>query len=119
MKKIKAIGIKEEGKPYRVVNAKTFREQLDALPKGKYQHTVERYYKKASPVQFGWLYGSIYPLSLIALNDAGYEFTNIDQVDLFWKSLFANKEFLNRETGEIICGLFVGLFPGHLSFLLR
>ena len=102
MKKIKAIGLKEEGKPYRVVNAKTFREQLDALPKGKYQHTVEKYYKKASPPQFGWLYGLVYPQTLIALNDAGYEFTNVDQVDLFWKSMFANKEVLNRETGEIM-----------------
>jgi hypothetical protein len=44
----------------------------------------------------------VYPLSLIALNDAGYEFTNIDQVDIFWKSLFANKDVLNRETGEIM-----------------
>jgi hypothetical protein len=102
MKKIKAIGIKEDGKPYRVTNAKIFREQLDALPKGKYQHTVEKYYKKASPPQFGWLYNSVYPLSLIALNDAGYEFTDIDQVDIFWKTLFANKEVLNRETGEIM-----------------
>jgi hypothetical protein len=102
LKKIKAIGIKEEGKPYRVTYAKLFREQLDALPKGKYQHTVEKYYKKASPPQFGWLYAVIYPLSLIALNDAGYEFTNVDQVDIFWKCMFANKEVIVRETGQIL-----------------
>jgi hypothetical protein len=102
MKKITAIGFKEEGKPYRVQDAKTFREQLDALPKGKYKHTVEKYFKKASPPQFGWLYALIYPMSMIALNDAGYEFTNTDQVDVFWKSMFANKEVLVRETGQIM-----------------
>jgi hypothetical protein len=102
MKKIKAIGVKEEGKPYRVVFAKAFREQLDALPKGKYQHTVEKYYRKASLLQFGYLYGIVYPLSMIALNDAGYEFINIDQVDMFWKGMFAYNQFVNRETGEIM-----------------
>jgi hypothetical protein len=102
MKKVKAIGIKEAGKPYRVVNSKTYREQLDALPPGKYQNTTEKYKKKATPLQFGYLYGLVYPLSLLALNEAGYEFVNIDQVDIFWKSMFANKEILNRETGEIM-----------------
>jgi hypothetical protein len=102
MKKIKAIGVKEQGKPYRMVNAKQFRVDLDSLPSGKYQHTVEKYHHKATPLQFGYLYGVVYPLSMIALNDAGYEFTNIDQVDQFWKGLFANKEIINRETGEVM-----------------
>jgi hypothetical protein len=102
MKKVSAIGIKEEGRAYRIVNASSYQMQLDLLPPGKYQTTTEKYKRKASPSQFRWLYGSIYPLSMIALNDAGYEFTNVDQVDLFWKSIFANKEVLNRETGEIL-----------------
>ena len=102
MKKITAVGIKEEGKPYRVIHANVFRADLDSLPVGKYTHTVEKYHKKASHEQFKYLYGVVYPLSLIALNDAGYEFTNIEQVDLFWKGIFANKEILNRESGEIM-----------------
>jgi len=102
MKKITAIGIKEEEKPFRVTFQKEFRQSLDNLPKGKYKMTVEKYQRKATPDQFGWLFGSIYPLSLLALNDAGYEFTNVDQVDIFWKCMFANKEVLNRETGEIM-----------------
>ena len=102
MKKITAIGFKEDGKPYRVQYAKVFRQELDNLPKGKYQHTVEKYKRKASHPQFKYLYGLVYPLSMIALNDAGYEFVNVDQVDNFWKSMFANKEVLNRETGEIL-----------------
>ena len=102
MKKVTAIGIKEVDKPYRIVNTSAYRMQLDLLPPGKYQNTTEKYKKKASPPQFRWLYGSIYPLSMIALNDAGYEFTTIDQVDIFWKGMFANKDVLNRETGEIM-----------------
>ena len=102
MKKITAIGIKEEGKPFRVSTQKVFQDSLNNLPKGKYRIIIEKYFKKSSPAQFGWLYACIYPLSLIALNDAGYEFTDIDQVDIFWKSMFSNKEILNRETGEIM-----------------
>ena len=102
MKKITAIGVKSEGKPFLLLSKKVFNESLDNLPDGKYKLTIEKYYKKSSSNQFGWLYNCIYPLSLIALNDAGYEFTNIDEVDQFWKSLFANKEILNRETGEIM-----------------
>ena len=102
MKKITAYGIKEEGKPYRVINANVFRHDLDSLPKGRYKHTVEKAYNKASHLQFSYLYAVVYPLSLIALNEAGYEFVMIDQVDSFWKTLFANKEILNRETGEIM-----------------
>jgi hypothetical protein len=102
LKKVTAIGIKEENKPFRVVNTKVFRTDLDTLPKGKYQIAVEKYKRKASHEQFKYLYGLVYPLSMIALNDAGYEFVNIDQVDAFWKSMFANKEVLNRETGEIL-----------------
>ena len=102
MRKITAIGIKEDGKPYRIVNVKVFRSDLDSLSKGRYITTVEKYYKKASHEQFKYLYGVVYSLSMIALNDAGYEFTTIDQVDTFWKSIFANKELLNRESGEIM-----------------
>jgi hypothetical protein len=102
MNKLVYIGIKEDFKPFRVQSASVMKIELDALPKGKYKVIVQKYYKKASPSQFAWLYGSIYPLSMIALNDAGYEFVNIDQVDTFWKMMFANKEVLNRETGEIL-----------------
>ena len=102
MKKITAIGIKEEGKPFRIQNKTGLESSLNDLPNGKYKLTIDRYFNKSSPAQFGWLYACIYPMSLIALNDAGYEFVNVDEVDIFWKSMFANKEILNRETGEIM-----------------
>ena len=102
MIKIQYIGLKEDDKPFRIVNSKQLKTELDSLPKGRYQMIVDKYKRKASHPQFKYLYGLVYPLSMIALNDAGYEFTNIDQVDVFWKSMFASKEVLNRETGEIL-----------------
>ena len=100
--KTQTSGIKEKGKPFHIINSVAFKRDLDLLPIGRYRITVEKYYNKASHEQFKYLYGLVYPLSLIALNDAGYEFTNVDQVDIFWKGIFANKEILNRETGEIM-----------------
>lgn len=102
MKKLIYYTDKEEGKPYKMLNPSLMRSELDALPKGRYKMTIEKFHRKATHLQFGYLYGLVYPLSMIALNDAGYEFVNIDQVDLFWKSLFANKEVMNRESGEIL-----------------
>ena len=102
MKKLIYYTDKEEGKPYKMLNPSLMRSELDALPRGRYKMTVEKFHRKATHLQFGYLYGLVYPLSMIALNDAGYEFVNIDQVDLFWKSLFANKEVMNRESGEIL-----------------
>lgn len=102
MKKIQVIGYKEEDKPFQMPMANTFRQQLDTLPPGKYQITVTKYQKVATHQQFGYLYSIIYPLSMIALNNAGYEFTEIDQIDIFWKDMFAAKSLLNRETGEIM-----------------
>jgi len=102
MKKLIYYTDKEEGKPYKYLNPSLRQQELDSLPKGRYRETIEKFHRKATHLQFGYLYGLVYPLSMIALNDAGYEFVNIDQVDLFWKSLFANKEVMNRESGEIL-----------------
>jgi hypothetical protein len=100
--KVTAIGYKEEGKHFQINLESLFWKQLDEFLPGKYQIIVEKYKRAATHQQFKYLYSVVYPLSMIALNNAGYEFTNIDEVDQFWKSLFAAKEFLNRETGEIM-----------------
>lgn len=102
MKEITTFGEVEEGKPFRWLRSDQFRVMLDQLPKGRYVITAKKYHPKATHKQFGWLYGHVYPLSMIALRDAGYEIENIDQVDDFWKIMFANKEVFNRETGEVI-----------------
>ena len=99
--KIQYIGIKEDGAPFRVVNAKLLTEELNRLPKGRYRLTVEKYKKNKSNPQLGYLFACVYPLSLRLLNDAGWEIADIDEVDMFWKSRFANREIVNRNTGEI------------------
>ena len=102
MKKIQVLAVKEDGKPFRVLQAKVLREMLDRLQSGKYRLTVEKYARKAAASQLGYAYGYVYSSSLLALNDAGYEFTNLEQVNDFWMMMFATKDILNRETGEIM-----------------
>jgi hypothetical protein len=101
VKKVTAIGIKESGKPYRIVNTKLFREELDSLPVGRYRITVDKLRKEKSHPQLGYLFACVYPLSMQLLNDAGWEITSIEQCDAFWKDLYAKKEVINRHTGEI------------------
>lgn len=102
MKKIQAIAIKGDQKALEIPNRHIFDSSVKGLPKGKYKITIEKYFNKSTPSQFGWLYACVYPHSLIALRDAGYEFITIEEADLFWKMLFANKSVLDRHTGEIV-----------------
>jgi hypothetical protein len=101
MKKISAFGLKKDG-VFKTIPPEELKKQINALPEGKYKITVEKWYKKSTPPQFGYLFGVVYPLSLEALNDAGYEFSSIEECDLFWKSIFANRQVLNQETGELV-----------------
>lgn len=102
MKRISAIGVKEDGKAFRVVNGKLLTEDLNGLPKGRYRLTVEKLHKQKSNPQLAYLYGCVYVFVLKALNDAGWEFTSIDEVDEYCKSMFSSKEIVNRHTGEIM-----------------
>jgi hypothetical protein len=102
MQKITAIAVKEEGKPFRVINSKLLKADCDGLPKGRYRLTVEKYRKNKSNSQLGYLFAAVYPLVLQHLNDAGWEFTTLDQVDAKCKELFSDQEVLNRDTGEIM-----------------
>lgn len=100
--KIEAIAIKEDGKAFRIVNRALLDKELTGLPKGRYRLIIEKYRKKKSNPQLAWLYGQVYPLVLKALNDAGWEFTSIEEVDEYCKSMFASREVLNRHSGEIL-----------------
>jgi hypothetical protein len=102
MKKLTAFATKEKDKPFVIHNKDAFNKSISQLPDGKFKITIEKYYKKATTNQFGWLYAVVYPLSWIALNEAGYEFETIEEIDDFWKTLYANRPVLNRETGEIV-----------------
>jgi hypothetical protein len=102
MLRIQYIGIKEIGKPFRVINSKLLKQECDRLPKGRYQLTIEKKRNKKSNAQLGYLFAVIYPLVLQHLLDAGWEFTSVDEVDIYLKKMFAGQEIVNRNSGEII-----------------
>lgn len=102
MKKIKYIAVKEDGKAFRVINARLLREETDRLPKGRYDMIIQKHVKNKSNPQLGYLFAGVYPLVLQALNDAGWEFTSIDEVDEYCKSMFSSREIINRHSGEIM-----------------
>ena len=98
--KLEHIAVKDDS--FRVVNKALLDKELIELPKGRYRLIIEKYRKKKSNPQLAWLYGQVYPLVLKALNDAGWEFTSIEEVDEYCKSMFASREVLNRHSGEIL-----------------
>lgn len=102
MSKISYIAIKDDNKPLRIVNKALLKEETDRLSKGRYRLIIEKLRKNKSNPQLAWLYGQIYPIVLKALNDAGWEFTTVDEVDEYCKSMFSSREVLNRHTGEIM-----------------
>lgn len=102
MTKLTYIGIKEDNKPFRVVNSRLLSDDLNNLPKGRYRLVIDKYRKQKSNPQLGYYFSAVLPLSMQLLNDAGWELTDTDQVDAFWKSQFANREIINRNTGEVM-----------------
>ena len=102
MIRVQAIGLKEKGKPFRVISSENFKKELNEIPEGKYRIRVTKYQKDKSCPQLGYYYACVLPMSWTLLTDAGWEFSSLDEVDIFWKSKFANKEIVNRNTGEVI-----------------
>lgn len=102
MKSIKYIGIAEAGK-FRIVNDKLFREELSRLGNGRYDVVIQKHRRSKSNPQLGYLFGCVYPLFLRAAIDMGWEdFTSVEDVDVWCKSMFAGKEIINRQTGQIM-----------------
>lgn len=100
--KLEHICIKEDGKAFRIVNRALLDKGLTELPKGRYRLLIEKYRRKKSNPQLGYLFACIYPFVLKGLNDLGWEFTDLDQVDAECKKRFASQPILNRDTGEIM-----------------
>ena len=69
---------------------------------GNYRIEITKIRRKRTLDQNGWLFGCIYPMLLKALNDAGWEFTNVQQVHEFFKELMGAQQFVNKHTGEIV-----------------
>ena len=75
-----------------------FKQVLDGI----YQVEVKKVRKPRSNDQNGWLWGCIYPMLLDALNDAGWEFVDVEQVHEFFKAQMTADKVVNRETVEIV-----------------
>lgn len=85
-----------------IQNKFAFNNAVKDCQDGEYDLVLGKHYNKASNLQFGYLYGVVYPLSILALIQSGEEeFKTVEQVDIYWKMKFANKEFIDRHTGEI------------------
>ncbi len=83
-------------------NLKPIYDLLAGYTDGKYLFTVKKVRKPRSLDQNGWLWGCIYPMLLDGLIDAGWEFTDTEQVHEFFKSQFTVDKVVNKHTGEII-----------------
>lgn len=100
--KIEVIAIKEDGKSLRIVNKALLDKELIELPKGRYRLIIEKYRKKKSNPQLGYYFACVLPLFLRGAIDMGWEITSIEECDIWLKSMFANKELINKNTGQII-----------------
>ena len=70
---------------------------------GTYSVTIKRHHKHRSNPQNAWLWGSVYPLLLEGLLDAGWEdITSIEDVHAFFKTMFSMHKVVNYSTGEIV-----------------
>lgn len=83
-------------------NLRPLYEWFTQICDGLYLVEVKRQRKPRSTDQNGWLWGCIYPLLLDGLLEVGWEFTNVEQVHEFFKSLVAKDSVVNRHTGEIV-----------------
>lgn len=71
-------------------------------PDGYYSVEIKKTRKKRSNDQNAWLWGCIYPMLLQGLNEAGWEFTDEEQVHEFFKRQMTADKVINKHTGEII-----------------
>jgi hypothetical protein len=102
MSKITYIGIKQAGKAFHIINQKMLRDDLSKLSNGKYRLIIEKYRKDKSLPQLGYYYACVLPMFLKAAIDAGWELTSVEEADAWLKSMFANRELINKHTGQVI-----------------
>ena len=98
--KIEAIGI-GDGTSFRVVNSADFYAELNTL-KGRYRITVTKARRMKSQPQLGYYYSCVLPHFHRAAIDAGWEFADKDELDNYLKSMFASRDLINRDTGEVL-----------------
>lgn len=92
-------------------NLKPLYDYLSAHKDGKYMVEIKLVRNPRSLDQNGWLFGCIYPMLLESLGDAGWDFTDTDQVHEFFKAQMVHDKVINKHTGEII------EFPGSTAMM--
>jgi len=92
---------KVEGKltsPSRDVLKRTF----DNLSDGTHRITGKKTGRKATKLQFGYLFGYIHSEMMKAMIQGGWIIQNEDEVEEYCRVKFSNKMIINRHTGEAI-----------------
>lgn len=92
-------------------NLKPLYDYLSSHKDGKYMVEIKLVRNPRSLDQNGWLFGCIYPMLLESLGDAGWDFTDTDQVHEFFKAQMVHDKVINKHTGEII------EFPGSTAMM--
>ena len=59
MRTLKYIADKKKDGPFKIVNADQMRQELNELPDGRYDITIKKRHKKASALQFSYLYSVV------------------------------------------------------------
>lgn len=78
------------------------RHFLETSPVGEYVCTVQRKQRRRTTPQNAYLWAVVYPMLLTGLRQAGWEFTDCEQVHHFFKQHVAGESFINRKTGEAV-----------------
>ena len=90
-------------------NLRPLYDWLNNALDGIYRLEITRMRKPRTLDQNGWLWGCIYPMLLDALLDAGWEFTNCEEVHEYFKNMLTAKQVVNKYTAEVVT------FPGSTA----
>lgn len=85
-----------------VCSLKAVEQYIETHKDGFYLIEVKLVRSHRSNLQNSWLWGCIYPMLLQGLNDAGWEFTDVEQVHEYFKTMLTNVKVINHNTGEIV-----------------
>jgi hypothetical protein len=87
---------------FRIHNRKDMETEIAALPDGRYTIEIKKYRKNKSHEQLGYYFSCVLPMFLSAAVEQGWELTTVEECDAWLKSMFAERDLINRNTAEIV-----------------
>jgi hypothetical protein len=87
---------------FRIHNRKDMETEIAALPDGRYTIEIKKYRKNKSQEQLGYYFSCVLPMFLSAAVEQGWELTTVEECDAWLKSMFAERDLINRNTAEIV-----------------